>query len=56
MKSLPVSSEDPAEDINPAILFEVEIFPHCLVFEKDDKICLQEADQKWSTKTEALSP
>ena len=51
-----VFAEDPAEDINPAILFEIaEIFPHCLVFEKDDKICLQEAEPEVVTKTEALS-
>ena len=30
-----VFAEHPAEDITPAILFEVaEIFPHCLVFGK----------------------
>ena len=51
-----VFAEDPAEDITPAILFEIaEIFPHCLVFEKDDKICLQEAEPEVVTKTEALS-
>lgn len=51
-----VFAEDPAEDINPAILFEIaEIFPHCLVFEKDGKICLQEAGPEVVTKTEALS-
>ena len=51
-----VFAEDPAEDINPAILFEIaEIFPHCLVFEKDGKICLQEAEPEVVTKTEALS-
>lgn len=51
-----VFAEDPAEDINPAILFEIaEIFPHCLVFEEDGKICLQEASPEVVTKTEALS-
>lgn len=51
-----VFAEDPAEDINPAILFEIaEIFPHCLIFEKDGKICLQEAGPEVVTKTEALS-
>lgn len=51
-----VFAEHPAEDITPAILFEVaEIFPHCLVFEKDGKICLQEAKPEVVTKTEALS-
>ena len=51
-----VFAEHPAEDITPAILFEVaEIFPHCLVFEKDGKICLQEAGPEVATKTEALS-
>ena len=51
-----VFAEDPAEDITPAILFEIaEIFPHCLVFEKDGKICLQEAEPEGVTKTEALS-
>lgn len=51
-----VFAEDPAEDINPAILFEIaEIFPHCLVFEEDGKICLQEAGPEVVTKTEALS-
>ena len=51
-----VFAEDPAEDINPAILFEIaEIFPHCLVFEKDGKICLQEAGPEVVTKTEPLS-
>ena len=55
MKCLPVSLlKHPAEDITPAILFEVaEIFPHCLVFEKDGKICLQEAGPEVATKTEA---
>lgn len=51
-----VFAEHPAEAITPAILFEVaEIFPHCLVFEKDGKICLQEAGPEVVTKTEALS-
>ena len=51
-----VFAEHPAEDITPAILFEVaEIFPHCLIFEKDGKICLQEAGPEVVTKTEALS-
>lgn len=51
-----VFAEDTAEDITPAILFEVaEIFPHCLVFEKDGKICLQEAEPEVGTKTKALS-
>ena len=51
-----VFAEDPAEDINPAILFEIaEIFPHCLVFEKDGKICLQEASPEVVIKTEVLS-
>ena len=51
-----VFAEDPAEDINPAILFEIaEIFPHCLVFEEDGKICLQEASPEVVTKTAALS-
>lgn len=51
-----VFAEDPAEAITPAILFEVaEIFPHCLIFEKDGKICLQEAGPEVVTKTEALS-
>ena len=51
-----VFAEHPAEDITPAILFEVaEIFSHCLVFEKDGKICLQEAGPEVVTKTEALS-
>ena len=46
-----VFAEHPTEDITPAILFEVaEIFPHCLVFEKDGKICLQEPAQKWPLK------
>ena len=51
-----VFAEHPAEAITPAILFEIaEIFPHCLVFEKDGKICLQEAKPEGVTKTEALS-
>lgn len=51
-----VFAEDPAEEITPSILFEIaEIFPHCLVFEKDGKICLQEADPEVVTKTEALT-
>ena len=51
-----VFAEDPAEEITPSILFEIaEIFPHCLVFEKDGKICLQEAGPEVVTKTEALS-
>ena len=42
--------------ITSSILFEIaEIFPHCLVFEKDGKICLQEAEPEGVTKTEALS-
>ena len=51
-----VFAEHPAEAITPAILFEVaEIFPHCLIFEKDGKICLQEAGPEVVTKTEPLS-
>lgn len=51
-----VFAEDPAEEITPSILFEIaEIFPHCLVFEKDGKICLQEASPEVVTKTEALT-
>ena len=51
-----VFAEHPAEDITSSILFEIaEIFPHCLVFEKDGKICLQEAEPEGVTKTEALS-
>ena len=51
-----VFAEHPTEDITPAILFEVaEIFPHCLVFEKDGKICLQEASSEVVIKTEVLS-
>ena len=49
-------NEELAEAITPAILFEIaEIFPHCLVFEKDGKICLQDASPEGVTKTEALS-
>ena len=41
----------------PAILFEVaEIFPHCLIFEKDGKICLQEAGPEVVTKTKPFQP
>ena len=51
-----VFAEHPAAEITPSILFEIaEIFPHCLVFEKDGKICLQEAGPEVVTKTEALS-
>ena len=51
-----VFAENPAEEITPSILFEIaEIFPHCLVFEKDGKICLQEAGPEVVTKTEALT-
>lgn len=51
-----VFAENPAAEIAPSILFEIaEIFPHCLVFEKDGKICLQEADPEVVTKTEALT-
>jgi len=51
-----VFAEHPAAKITPSILFEIaEIFPHCLVFEKDGKICLQEAGPEVVTKTEALS-
>lgn len=51
-----VFAEDPAEEITYSILFEIaEIFPHCLVFEKDGKICLQEAGPEVVTKTEALT-
>ena len=51
-----VFAEDPAGEITPSILFEIaEIFPHCLVFEKDGKICLQEAGPEVVTKTEALT-
>ena len=42
--------------ITPSILFEIaEIFPHCLVFEKEGKICMQEAGPEVVTKTEALT-
>ena len=51
-----VFAEHPAEDITSSILFEIaEIFPHCLVFETDGKICLQEAEPEVVTQTEALS-
>lgn len=51
-----VFAENPASEITPSILFEIaEIFPHCLVFEKDGKICLQEASPEVVTKTEALT-
>lgn len=51
-----VFAENPAAEIAPSILFEIaEIFPHCLVFEKDGKICLQEAGPEVVTKTEALT-
>ena len=51
-----VFAEHPAAEITPSILFEIaEIFPHCLVFEKDGKICLQEAGPEVVTKTEPLS-
>lgn len=51
-----VFAENPAEEITPSILFEIaEIFPNCLVFEKDGKICLQEAGSEVVTKTEALT-
>lgn len=51
-----VFAEDPAEEITYSILFEIaEIFPHCLVFEKDGKICLQEAGPEVVIKTEALT-
>ena len=51
-----VFAENPAAEITPSILFEIaEIFPHCLVFEKDGKICLQEAGPEVVTKTEALT-
>ena len=51
-----VFAEHPAEDITSSILFEIaEIFPHCLVFEKDGKICLQEASSEVVIKTEVLS-
>ena len=51
-----VFAENPAAEIPPSILFEIaEICPHCLVFEKDGKICLQEAGPEVVTKTEALT-
>ena len=51
-----VFAEHPAAEITPSILFEIaEIFPHCLVFEKDGKICLQEAGPEVVTKTEDLT-
>lgn len=51
-----VFAENPAAEITSSILFEIaEIFPHCLVFEKDGKICLQEAGPEVVTKTEALT-
>lgn len=51
-----VFAEDPAEEITYSILFEIaEIFPDCLIFEKDGKICLQEAGPEVVTKTEALT-
>lgn len=51
-----VFAENPAAEITYSILFEIaEIFPHCLVFEKDGKICLQEAGPEVVTKTEALT-
>lgn len=51
-----VFAEDPGAEITYSILFEIaEIFPHCLVFEKDGKICLQEAGPEVVTKTEALT-
>lgn len=51
-----VFAENPAVTITPSILFEIaEIFPHCLVFEKDGKICMQEAGTEVVTKTEALT-
>lgn len=51
-----VFAEDPAAEITYSILFEIaEIFPDCLVFEKDGKICLQEAGPEVVTKTEALT-
>ena len=49
-------AEHPVVVITPSTLFEIaEIFPHCLVFEKDGKICLQEAGPEVVTKTEALT-
>lgn len=51
-----VFAENPAARITYSISFEIaEIFPHCLVFEKDGKICLQEASPEVVTKTEALT-
>ena len=51
-----VFAENPEAAITPSILFEIaEIFPHCLVFEKDGKICMQEAGPEVVTKTEALT-
>ena len=51
-----VFAEHPAAVITPLILFEIaEIFPHCLVFEKEGKICMQEAGPEVVTKTEALT-
>ena len=51
-----VFAENPEAAITPSILFEVaEIFPHCLVFEKGGKICMQEAGPEVVTKTEALT-
>ena len=51
-----VFAEDLAAEITSSILFEIaEIFPHCLVFERDGKICLQEAGPEVVTKTEALT-
>lgn len=51
-----VFAENPATAITPSILFEIaEIFPHCLVFEKEGKICMQEAGPEVVTKTEALT-
>ena len=51
-----VFAENLAAAITPSILFEIaEIFPHCLVFEKDGKICMQEAGPEVVTKTEALT-
>ena len=51
-----VFAEDLAAEITPSILFEIaEIFPHCLVFERDGKICLQEAGPEVVTQTKALT-
>lgn len=51
-----VFAENPAAEITYSILFEIaEIFPDCLVFEKEGKICLQEAGPEVVTKTEALT-